>query len=71
MLCRPMLVTGRVWSVAFLVRAWASTIAAAATLTSVAPDLQPVGQGRALWRQMLKMAFDAWTMCWAIDSDSD
>ena len=24
-----------------------------------------------LWRQMLKMAFDAWTMCWAIDSDSD
>ena len=29
-------VEGRVWSVAFLVRAWASTIAAAATLTSVA-----------------------------------
>ena len=24
-----------------------------------------------LRRQMLKMAFDAWTMCWAIDSDSD
>ena len=23
-----------------------------------------------LWRQMLKMA-DAWTMCWAIDSDRD
>ena len=24
-----------------------------------------------LRRQMLKMAFDAWTMCWAIDSDRD
>ena len=24
-----------------------------------------------LWRQMLKMAFDAWTMSWVIDSDSD
>ena len=24
-----------------------------------------------LRRQMLKMAFDAWTMSWAIDSDSD
>ena len=24
-----------------------------------------------LWRQMLKMAFDAWTMWRAIDSDSD
>ena len=24
-----------------------------------------------LRRQMLKMAFDAWTMCWVIDSDSD
>ena len=24
-----------------------------------------------LWRQMLKMAFDAWTMCLAIDSDRD
>ena len=24
-----------------------------------------------LWHQMLKMAFNAWTMYWAIDSDSD
>ena len=24
-----------------------------------------------LWHQMLKMAFNAWTMYWVIDSDSD
>ena len=36
------------WSVAVSVRAQANTTAAAATLTSVAPNLQPVGQGRAL-----------------------
>ena len=26
---------------------------------------------RRLWHQMLKMAFNAWTMYWVIDSDSD